>query len=101
MRLDQLQTMKIAFDQIKEGEEPWIALGNFMNHWYEYSKDQRPALIAEQLSEHDLNNEYLHRWAVFCAASVEWFCHKYGEICPDWAKDPKYILTSPWFDYSE
>ncbi|HEY0757433.1 MAG TPA: hypothetical protein VGD98_26000 [Ktedonobacteraceae bacterium] len=28
------QTTRLSFEQIYQGERPWTALGNFMNHWY-------------------------------------------------------------------
>lgn len=29
--VDQLQTMTLTYQEICQGEEPWVALGNFMN----------------------------------------------------------------------
>ncbi len=100
MRIDHLQTMSIAFREICEGEEPWVALGNFMNYWYAYAKDQREQLIADPLPAYDEQFLYQHRWAVFCAASVEWFCNTYHAPCPEWVHDPKYTLSEPWYFYS-
>jgi len=100
MRRDQLQTMRIAFQQICAGERDWTALGNFMNYWYSYAKERREALIADPLPPYDEQSLYQHRWAVFCAASVEWFCHKYQVPCPEWVHDPKYTLSEPWFFYA-
>src|SRR5579859_4246569 len=97
MRRDQLQTMRIAFQQICAGERDWTALGNFMNYWYSYAKERREALIADPLPPYDEQSLYQHRWAVFCAASVEWFCRKYHVACPEWAHHPKYTLSEPWF----
>jgi len=97
MRRDRLQTMAKAFSDICQGEDPWVALGNFMNYWFDYAKEQRQQLVADPLPEYEPLPE-LHQWAVFCAASVEWFCHKYGEVCPAWVYDPKYTLTTPWYD---
>ena len=96
MKKDQLQTMSIAFKQICEGERDWTALGNFMNYWYAYAKDRREALVADPLPAYDELSLYQHRWAVFCAASVEWFCNKYHVSCPEWVHDPKYTLAEPW-----
>ena len=99
MKKNQLQTMSIAFRQICEGERDWTALGNFMNYWYAYAKDRREELIADPLPEYDETSLYQHRWAVFCAASVEWFCNKYAVPCPSWIHNPKYTLAEPWFFY--
>ncbi|HEX4204259.1 MAG TPA: hypothetical protein VHZ51_08705 [Ktedonobacteraceae bacterium] len=98
MKRGQLQTMSVAFRQICEGERDWTALGNFMNYWYSYAKDQRPELIADPLPDYDTQSLYQHRWAVFCAASVEWFCDTYHVPCPSWVHDPRYnTLADPWF----
>jgi hypothetical protein len=99
MYLNQLQTISKAFTEICQGERPWTALGNFMNYWYEYAKDRREILIADPLPAYDEHNLELHQWAVFCAASVEWFCNKYHVPCPSWVHNPKYTLTEPWFFY--
>lgn len=100
MYLHQFQTMSKAFSQICEGERPWTALGNFMNYWYEYAKNRRDALIIDPLPAYDLQNRELHQWAVFCAASVEWFSNKYQVPCPSWVHNPLYILDAPWFFYT-
>jgi hypothetical protein len=97
MYLNHLQTMRHAFREICQGERPWTALGNFMNYWYEYAKDRRETLILDPLPAYDEHNLEHHQWAVFCAASVEWFCHTYDVPCPSWVHDPKYMLTEPWF----
>ena len=97
MKRDQLQTMCIAFEQICAGEREWTALGNFMNYWYAYAKDRREELVADPLTAYDEQSLYQHQWAVFCTASVEWFCNKYHVPCPSWVHDPKYTLSKPWF----
>ncbi len=92
----QTQTMHLAFKEICEGEQPWIALGNFMNYWFCYAKDRREALVVEPIQE-ALADTYVQRWAAFCAASVEFLCKKYTVPCPEWVHDPKYILPEPWY----
>lgn len=99
MKKGHLQTVRIAFEQICAGEREWTALGNFMNYWYDYAKDRREALIADPLPDYDEHSLNQHRWAVFCAAAVEWFCNKYHVPCPEWVYDPKYVLSEPWFFY--
>jgi hypothetical protein len=98
--LDTLQTMSLTFQEICQGERPWTALGNFMNYWYAYAKDQREALVADPLPYYDEQNKEHHQWATFCAASVVWFCKEYHIPCPAWALAPKYTLVSPWYFYS-
>ncbi len=99
MRLDRLHTMSIVFGEICQGERPWTALGNFMNYWFAYAKDKREALVADPLPAYDEQSAYQHQWALFCAAGVEWLCHKYQVPCPDWVHDARYAvaLPAPWF----
>lgn len=97
MKKNQLQTMSISFSQICAGERDWTALGNFMNYWYAYAKERREELIADPLPAYDESSLFQHRWAVFCAAAVEWFSNTYNVPCPAWPHDPKYRLSEPWF----
>ncbi|HEY3993141.1 MAG TPA: hypothetical protein VGM01_09710 [Ktedonobacteraceae bacterium] len=95
MGLRYLQTMKLSFEQICQGLPPWVPLGNFMNDWYELHIDCREQLIADPIPE-DYPQEF-HYWAVFCAASIEWFAHKYDVVCPAWVYAPQYKLAVPHF----
>ena len=97
----QHQTMRQAFSDICQGERPWTALGNFMNEWYAYAKDRREALVADPLPAYDEHSLDQRRWAVFCAAAVEWFCARYQVPCPSWVHDPHYTLTEPWFFHTK
>ena len=93
-------TMKQVYEEIiNQNIDPWIALGNFMNSWYDYHKGKRRMLVKEPpgLPE-DPTAEQL-RWAVFCAASVEYFCQKYHIPCPKWVSGPAYErLPEAWYD---
>lgn len=95
MYLGHYQTMKMSFEQICQGEQPWVALGNFRNDWYAYHPDERERLVIDPLPE-TYPHEY-HRWAVFCAASARWFCSTYEIPCPSWVDDTRYILPEPWY----
>jgi hypothetical protein len=92
-----IQTITWAYDQIRAGEDPWTALGNFTNAWYGYARHMREALISEPLKRPEEETEYTHRWAAFCAASVEHLCNLYHLPCPNWVHDPYYTLTTPWW----
>lgn len=98
---DQLQTMAIAYQEICQGEDPWIALGNFMNNWFDYAKDRREQLVADPIFLEDAPSTDTYRWAAFCAASVEWLCQRYAVPCPEWVHDPNYSLSDPWFYYPQ
>jgi hypothetical protein len=95
---DQLQTMAQTFQEICQGETPWVALGNFMNDWFDYAKDQRAQLVEASIFLPPSSNIDILRWAAFCAASVEWLCNRYGIPCPEWVENPAYFLPDPWFD---
>jgi hypothetical protein len=95
MGLHSFQTMRLSFEQICQGQNPWVPLGNFMNDWYELHRECQEQLIADPLPE-QYPSEF-HYWAVFCAASVEWFAHKYGVVCPSWVYAPHYTLVAPQF----
>ena len=95
MFLGHYQTMKLSFEQICQGETPWVALGNFMNDWYAYHFEERERLVVDPLPEH-YPQEY-HQWAAFCAASVRWFCSTYELTCPSWVDNPRYVLSEPWY----
>ncbi len=65
-----MHTMARSYRDICSGEDPWTALGNFANAWYDYEKDNRAALASEPLGKPGRDTEPLH-WAAFCAAWVE------------------------------
>ena len=92
-----LQTMAWTYQEICQGQRPWTALGNFMNDWFDYEKDRRAQLVVDPIVVPDSPSIDLFRWAVFCAASVEWFCKRYEVTCPNWVYNPAYCLTEPWF----
>lgn len=92
----QPRTMTKAYADICAGEDPWTALGNFSNAWFGYATQMRAELVREPLIEPGQETEYTHRWAAFCAASVEFLCERYNVPCPDWVDDPSYTLISPW-----
>ena len=91
-----IQTMTRAYTEICMGEDPWTALGNFTNAWYDYAKGIRPSLVSEPLVYPEHETEYTHHWAAFCAASVEFLCEHYKLPCPVWVYDSCYILSQPW-----
>ena len=92
-----LQTFRRSFEQICAGEEPWLPLGNFMHQFFGCYKHLRPALVQEaiEVPEHCTPEQF--QWAVFCAASVDYLCHKYNVSCPAWALIPLYSLEEPWY----
>ena len=95
---DSEHTMALTYQAICQGERPWVALGNFMNEWFDYAIDRRAHLIADPLTlPEEPGIDALH-WAAFCAASVEWLCARYEIPCPAWVNHSAYSLPEPWFD---
>jgi len=94
---DHVQTMACAYQEICQGEEPWVALGNFMNAWFGYAQDRRMQLVEEPPLLPQRATRVQQRWAVFIAASVEWLCTRYQISCPQWVHDPCYVLPEPWW----
>ena len=93
----ELQTIEVSYREICQGEAPWIALGNFMNDFFGNFPERRQELVNEPVQEPADASPELHRWAVFCAASVEYLCQKYALPCPDWVENTDYTLSEPWF----
>ncbi len=92
-----IPTMAWAYQQICGGEDPWTALGNFSNAWYDYAKEMRAVLVSEPLEKQEPDTEHYHHWRAFCAASVEFLCEHYGVPCPEWVQEPDYMLPTPWY----
>ena len=91
--------MALTFQKICQGELLWVALGNFMNDWFDSAGDRRIELITSPLSLPEPPSEEMLRWAIFCAASVEYLCRRSDVACPLWVNDLQYTtLPEPWFD---
>lgn len=91
-----VQTMSRAHAEICQGEDPWTALGNFTNAWYDYAKRIRVSLVSEPPVHPERETNYMRRWAAFCAASVEFLCECYNIPCPAWVQEPYSTLPEPW-----
>ena len=92
-----IDTMASAYQRICQGEDPWTALGDFSNAWYGYAKHIRPDLIQDPLTRPEEETEHSRQWGAFCAASVEYLCNLHHQPCPEWVRDPSYILETPWW----
>lgn len=91
-------TLKRAYQAICEGKGPWVALGNFMNNFFGDHPDQRMMLLQEPIEIPEEPTMEQRRWALFCAASVEYLSEKYGLTPPTWPSDPAYErLAEPWY----
>ncbi|HEU5381905.1 MAG TPA: hypothetical protein VFV38_41325 [Ktedonobacteraceae bacterium] len=92
-----LATFRRCFAQIVAGDDPWLALGNMMHQFFGRYQDFRAELVREAIEvPMDVTAEQW-RWAVWCAASVEYLCKKYGLAVPVWSLDEQYRLVEPWY----
>ena len=92
-----LQTFARAFAQICAGEDPWIPLGKMMHQFFGVYRMFRAELVCDPIEVPADIAADLFRWAVFCAASVEYLCHVYTLECPTWAMEDRYHLSEPWY----
>jgi hypothetical protein len=99
IRTYQRHTVAQAFEQICNDQDPWVALGNFLNDWWYYTIEYRRELIEASLPPASTPNT--KRWAAFCAAMVDWLCWQDGLTPPTWTSKEDYILADPWFHYEK
>ncbi len=106
-----VQTLARAYAAIAAHTDPWVALNEFFHEWYDYSRMERPQLIADEIlpggpsvlldtPSSELprpERERRWRWAVFCAAAAEYLCTRDGITPPAWVRDPRYTLAEPWY----
>ena len=95
----ELYTIQHAYQDITEGIRPWNALGDFMNYFFGYTPERREELVQAPIQQPEHPSPEQHRWAVFCAAAVEYLCSTYAIVCPSWVHDAAYgPLPAPWFE---
>jgi hypothetical protein len=96
------QTIAETFERIKQDpEQPWVAIGDFLDDWRFTAPADRLALMQEPIMSVDVavDDVELRRWAAFCAAMVEWLCWQDGAPFPSWTRSDEYYLAKPWFRY--
>src|SRR5258708_1076858 len=82
-----LQTVRRSYAQILAGDEPWYPLGNFMHQFFGAYKHFRADLVHDAIEVPEELSVDQWRWAVFCAASVDYLCQKYDLPVPAWSLD--------------
>ncbi len=92
-----LQTFARSYAEIHAGEDPWIPLGKMMHQFFGAYSMFRAELVRDPIEVPADISADLFRWAVFCAASVEYLCHTYALDCPTWAMKDRYRLAEPWY----
>ncbi|MEO6888481.1 MAG: hypothetical protein ABI456_04875 [Ktedonobacteraceae bacterium] len=77
---EHLQTMAVTYAELCQGEDPWIALGNFMNDWFDYATS--PLLEEDPIRQKNLHErlvkqtpEPFTRRNIYCGNRM--FANKY------------------------
>jgi hypothetical protein len=93
--IDIPQTIQKTYQDIKNGDDPWVAIGDFSHDWYgNYPEPaQRMALVAEPIAIPAAASVELRQWAAFCAASVEYLCQEAAIAIPSWIHNSSYTLS--------
>lgn len=84
-----------GFQRLQQGENPWVALGDFLDDWRRSQQEDRLSLVTQPLEEAITSDE--QRWAALFAAAVEQLCVIEQLPVPDWAATPRYYLAEPWY----
>jgi len=84
-----------SFDRLRQGEDPWVALGDFLDDWRRSLHADRLVLVQEPLQEPLTPEE--QQWAALFAATVEQLCTQEQLPRPSWTTIPKYYLSEPWY----
>ncbi len=92
----QPQTVADALRLIVGGQDPWLALGQFLDDWRGTDRRDRTDLVSEPIPQ--ASPEYL-RWAALLAAAVDWLCAQDSLSTPHWVSRREYFLPEPWFLY--
>ena len=78
-----------------QNENPWVAVGDFLDDWRRSAREQRAVLVVAPLEE--VIAPALQQWAAFFAATVEHLCTLDQLPVPIWVTDERYILPESWY----
>lgn len=84
-----------SLERIMQGEDPWVALGDFLDDWRRSNHGDRFALVEQPLEESSTLEEL--QWAALFAAAVEQLCSQEQLSLPAWTMAPRYYLSEPWY----
>jgi len=89
-------TVAESFRRVLHGEDPRLALGDFLDDWRRMPASRRKALVRDPLDEAGPTGDS-HRWAAFFAATVDQLSADSQLDPPPWTSRPEYCLPEPWF----
>ncbi len=94
-----LGTLVHEFGRVAGGEDPWLALGDFLDDWRRAEDDQRELMIATQIELGSSVEEQVRRWAALFVGIADWLCWQNEPQLapPDWLYDDSFRLADPWF----
>ena len=84
-----------SYLRLLQGENPWVALGDFLDDWKRSAPSDRFELVEQSLPE-VLDIDHLH-WAALFAATVEQLCTEEKLTPPAWVHHAQYYLPEPWY----
>ena len=85
-----------GFERVRGGDDPRLAVGDFLDDWRRTPAGRRAALVADPIAEAG-PDEDLQRWAAFFAAMVDLLSVEAGLVPPRWTSRAEYRLKEPWF----
>jgi len=88
-------TASESFDRIKNGVNPWVSHGDFIDDWRRSALEDRIELAATPLQEATTPEE--KRWSALFAATIELLYAQDNIAPPSWVKEAKYSLSEPWY----
>ncbi|MGH2478656.1 MAG: hypothetical protein ACRDHW_03235 [Ktedonobacteraceae bacterium] len=84
-----------GFQRIQRGENPWVALGDFLDDWLRSDRADRLTLVEQPLEKATTPEE--EHWGALFAATVEQLCAQEQFPRPAWSNAPRYYLQEPWY----
>ena len=90
------QTVAETLQWLANSDDPWLAIGQFLDDWRAVEPSRRVSLVRE--APPDVSPEH-YRWAAFLAATVDYLCVQDNLPIPAWTSRVEYRLAEPWFLY--
>lgn len=84
-----------SFGRILQGEQPWVAFGDFLDDWRRSEGNDRLELVAQPLEQAPSPDE--QHWAALFAAAIEQLCTVENFPVPPWVTEPRFFLLEPWY----